>query len=527
VPDRDFPDERPASPTVKKQHLASNSSETPSTMESAPKAHLNGHVNGRVPENHANAGPRTLAKLQTDQKTPSEPASLITSPTLAGPQPDDPIEALDYLEDAIEEVGKILPNLETVAPEKPAKKENVAKPGPKPTTSGKTRSAAAKVAPRTGPSLVKTTQPSAAATRSRAMPATSSTPKPTTSTASKRHSTIAPAKSAKDAATPTTKTAKPPVTDYLASRRRPISLQIPPPPERIRSAKPPTRPTFTLPGDSLTAKSKAATEERKRKEEEALARRREFKARPVPGAVSRARPASMIVRQTTSSRARMSVCGVEGAEALAALGASAASSTKAARAAPAGLRRAGTVTGATTVTSESKAKAKAAADRAAARAKRASVVAPAAAAPQKRTAGVASPPRASIVVRKRSPAAGPAAASPRPTAASPRAAAGPSAGRSASVAVSVASSAGGSAVTAEDAAAQRHKARAIFNRDRAEGEARERSRREKEEAARRARAEAAEKGRVASREWAEKQKRRAASAAAAAKAAQVTVPAVE
>jgi hypothetical protein len=78
-------------------------------------------------------------------------------------------------------------------------------------------------------------------------------------------------------------------------------------------------------------------------------------------------------------------------------------------------------------------------------------------------------------------------------------------------------------VTAEDAAAQRQKARAIFNRDRAEGEARERARRDKEEAARRARAEAAEKGRIASREWAEKHKRRVASAAATAKVAQVKV----
>jgi hypothetical protein len=479
-------------------------------------AQLNGHVNGDTARD-ADSRPGVPVKLETDQKTPSEPASLITSPTLAGPQPEDPIEALDFLEDAIEEVGKILPDLDKVAPEKPTKKEKVAKPGPKPTTSGKPTRATAKAPPatRTGPSLTKTTQPSATATRSRAIPATTTTPKLTTSTMSKRHSTIAPAKSAKDATTPATKTAKPP-TDYLASKRRPISLQIPPPPERIRSAKPPTRPTFTLPGDPLTAKRKAAAEERKRREEEELARKREFKARPVPGAVARgARPASMIVRQTASSRARMSVCGVEGAEALAALGAS----TAAATATQGGLRRAGTVTGATTSTS--KAAAAAAAARAAAKAKRSSVVAAAsAAAAPKRPAGQA-PPRASVVVPKR---AAPAAGSP---AASPRTATGPGASRAASVAVSVASSAAGSAITPEDAVAQRQKARAIYNRDRVEGAARERERRDKEEAARRARAEAAEKGRIASREWAEKNKRRVASAAAAAKAPQVAVQAVE
>jgi len=55
---------------------------------------------------------------------------------------------------------------------------------------------------------------------------------------------------------------------------------------------------------------------------------------------------------------------------------------------------------------------------------------------------------------------------------------------------------------------QRQKARAIFNRDRVEKEARERERREKEDAAKKARAEAAERGRLASREWAERQRKR-------------------
>ena len=477
-------------------------------------AQLNGHANGDTAPD-ADSGPGVPDNLQTDQKTPSEPASLITSPTLAGPQPEDPIEALDFLEDAIEEVGKILPNLDEVAPEKPAKKENVAKPGPKPTTSGKPTRATAKAPPaRTGPSLMKTTQPSATATRSRAIPATTTAPKLTTSTMSKRHSTIAPAKSAKDAATPATKTAKPP-TDYLASKRRPISLQIPPPPERIRSAKPPTRPTFTLPGDPLTAKRKAAAEERKRKEDEELARKREFKARPVPGGVARgARPASMIVRQTASSRARMSVCGVEGAEALAALGASAAAATGT----PGGLRRAGTVTGATTSTS--KAAAAAAAARAAAKAKRSSVVAASAAAAPRAPGGPGAAPREHRRAEARRPRRRlPSGVAPHGR--GPRRAARPRSPCRSRRARPAAPS------RAEDAVAQRHKARAIYNRDRTEGALRERERREKEEAARRARAEAAEKGRIASREWAEKHKKRVASAAAAAKAPQVAVRAVE
>ncbi|KAI2485617.1 hypothetical protein Ptr902_04557 [Pyrenophora tritici-repentis] len=63
-------------------------------------------------------------------------------------------------------------------------------------------------------------------------------------------------------------------------------------------------------------------------------------------------------------------------------------------------------------------------------------------------------------------------------------------------------------VTPIDVVHQKVKGREVFNRDRIEKEARERERREKEEAAKRARAEAAERGRIASREWAEKQRRK-------------------
>jgi hypothetical protein len=63
-------------------------------------------------------------------------------------------------------------------------------------------------------------------------------------------------------------------------------------------------------------------------------------------------------------------------------------------------------------------------------------------------------------------------------------------------------------VTPVDAAQQKLKGREVFNRDRMEKEARERERKEKEEAAKRARAEAAERGRIASREWAERQRKK-------------------
>jgi hypothetical protein len=65
-----------------------------------------------------------------------------------------------------------------------------------------------------------------------------------------------------------------------------------------------------------------------------------------------------------------------------------------------------------------------------------------------------------------------------------------------------------SVVTPMDVVQQKVKGREVFNRDRMEKETRDKERREKEDAAKKARAEAAERGRIASREWAEKQKRK-------------------
>ena len=61
------------------------------------------------------------------------------------------------------------------------------------------------------------------------------------------------------------------------------------------------------------------------------------------------------------------------------------------------------------------------------------------------------------------------------------------------------------------------KGKEVLGRDKLEKVAMEKARREKEEAAKKARADAAERGRAASREWAEKQKKKLAAAAEAAK----------
>jgi hypothetical protein len=61
-------------------------------------------------------------------------------------------------------------------------------------------------------------------------------------------------------------------------------------------------------------------------------------------------------------------------------------------------------------------------------------------------------------------------------------------------------------VTPVDAVMQKIKGKEVFNRDKMEKDARDRERKEKEEAAKQARAQAAERGRIASREWAERQR---------------------
>lgn len=65
-----------------------------------------------------------------------------------------------------------------------------------------------------------------------------------------------------------------------------------------------------------------------------------------------------------------------------------------------------------------------------------------------------------------------------------------------------------SSATPVDAACLKSKGKQVFNRGKMEKETIERERKEKEDAAKKARAEAAERGRIASREWAERQRKK-------------------
>jgi hypothetical protein len=199
---------------------------------------------------------------------------------------------------------------------------------------------------------------------------------------------------------------------------------------KIKSTKPPTRPTFVLPGEAVSQRKREAQEAKLRAQEEEDRKRREFKARPIRNSIL----PDFVPRETVASLARRSKIGVEGMD----LGDFA------------GSKRGSLIVGA----------------------HRPSL--------SQATMANTSAPRtkAPVPVRK-----------PSPTTYGP----------------SMSGKALQRSVSVTDVQVQRQRAKEIYNRDNKMAEDIEREKREREAAAKRAREEAAERGRQASREWAEKQ----------------------
>ncbi|KAF2673357.1 hypothetical protein BT63DRAFT_154091 [Microthyrium microscopicum] len=437
-------------------------------------------------------------------KMASQTTSMLTSPTIAVLPSEDPIDAIDALEDAIEEVGKILPQIQPLSPEK----KTTRKPLPNNSKAAAQRASqilasktqtvptkpAASGAPSRNPiprqrpagSLLKTTQTSAL-TRSTSV-RTNKASTTATPIASKRQSTLITSKDKDNQAATSSKT-----TDYLASKRRPISMQFPAPAAPIKSSKPPTKSTFTLPGEALAAKRRAQLEERRKKEEEELQKKREFKARPAPN-LARARPSSMIVKQTASSRARMSMVGEPESQDDQKENISAANT---------GLKRSNTVAGRAGVKRDPALAAKRSsmiggriADKPPANTalKRGSVILDNGSSDLATKRSAMMQKRQSLMGSTQPSALARTGSTSRPRNTNPSGTSAPATTKA--------------VLSPEEQVALRVRGREVYNRDKIEKEARERERREKEEAAKRARADAAEKGRLASREWAEKQKQR-------------------
>ncbi|EXJ82534.1 hypothetical protein A1O3_06347 [Capronia epimyces CBS 606.96] len=402
---------------------------------------------------------RSPSKIQSYTEVSPSDCSIENTMTRIS-RIEDSVDAIDALEDAIEKVSEGLPVLGGLQIESPVKSR--------------------KNTPTRQPAQSCTPAPSAMKTRR--SPTKNSHISPTKTTTVVRSSgptkpTIVRPSAPKPASKPVamTKQAKKPIIDgnkpreSIASSHPALSFSNSPskgvsntsqkrvPSTRLsttkpafvpaKSSKPPTKPTFSLPGEAISAKLKAQREERLKREEEAEKERKQFKARPVPTKTSRP---SVVPRENKASQARMSLY-------------------------------------ATGVNKEN------IAPKAASR--------PAAADPKPRPSSFCAKPssdqtRANSGIRRAT------SVMEKPLMAKPR--------------VSSLQLASGqkSTVTKDDVAQQKVKGKEVFSRNKAEMERLEKERKEKEEATRRARAEAAERGRQASREWAEKQKKKMATQAA-------------
>ena len=130
-----------------------------------------------------------------------------------------------------------------------------------------------------------------------------------------KHTSPAPArpgptsKPTTKATSPTISKAAPKPAPASAVRPRPrVSSVSKAPFVPAKSNKAPTVSTFSLPGDAISARLKTQREERLKREDEAVQRKRDFKARPVRHSSAGSGPkAADSVRSTATSRARLSV----------------------------------------------------------------------------------------------------------------------------------------------------------------------------------------------------------------------------
>jgi hypothetical protein len=245
------------------------------------------------------------------------PDSFVESRT---PRIEDSVDAIDALEDAIEKVAEDLPALEALKIESPIKARTPARllagSTPRPSTTKKPIPSPARnqrLSPAKGgptpkaPSAAKPARPSIVkpvATRSAPItkpPAVAKLPKkPIVDGRKTRPSSnlaAAPALSFSNSPAPTQpNVTKKRIPSESLSTSRPAFVPA-------KSTKPPTKSTFSLPGEAISAKVKAQREERLRREEEAEKEKKTFKARPIPAKISRP---SVVPRETKASQARIS-----------------------------------------------------------------------------------------------------------------------------------------------------------------------------------------------------------------------------
>ena len=474
--------------------------------------------------------------MSTPVKNPVRPTSR--SPSKSPMRLEESISAIDRLEEDLESIGKAIPDFDHSDDERLPRKSLTTNPTATTSVRGKTPSKTPAKTPARTPAKVANKTPSktpAKASVTARAPVASKAPvaakpsvvpsrisrvpsaaapksvKPTT-TSLARASSVRTAPN-KDVRKPSAETA-----DYLASKRRPISLSFPtpPPPPKGRA---PTKPTFQLSSDNVAAKLKAQKEERLKREAGGAAA---LKQRPIsmPPPPKSTKPPTVPTFQLSSeaTAAKLKAQKEERLKRMEEVGGHKPTARPISMPPPPkstkpvtkpSFQLPGEATAARLkAQKEERLKRMEEAEAAKKAALAAPVRKPIAHRPRqsllvKDAPGVSIPPslkvdapqRSTSLVSKRSSVHEPSAS--RSTSTS-------SANRN-----SVLLAEGGkSTVTPVDAAALKSKGKQVFNRDRMEKEAMERERREKEEAAKKARAEAAERGRVASREWAERQRKK-------------------
>lgn len=415
------------------------------------------------------------------QQTPldaavTQPATSPSTSHRSNDKTEDPIEAMDDLEDAVDKT-----NLEiSQAPASPGKTQT-----PKPTAEAEkpkkakaapvvrlTKAAAARLSMAQGTNKDASKAPASTRPRSSIMPARAGNVRQSVVPAASSKRIPPTTGNAKTAATKSSPKSKKETT-IPHSKPRPVSLSFPTPPPAAKSSKAPTKSTFQLPGEAVAAKLKAAREERAKREATAASsktasdeKRPAFKARPVPSTLNKA-PS---VRQTAASRARDPAKAGE----IAAKPTTSISTT--------GLKRSNT---------------------AAASGPRPSAARSSAKPSQPSTLTVQKRARPSSMHVSSTSTTTIAAASASATAPRKPSTSSSSGGTAAAAATSRPSTA---APTARIPSGTSSKGKEVYARFGAARDAAENEKREKEDAARKARAAAAERGRAASREWAEKQR---------------------
>ena len=260
---------------------------------------------------------RTPGKIPSFQEERKSPEIFFEEMSSRTTRIEDSVEAIDALEDAIEKVAETLPAMNELQIEFPAKlrkktpirlnlptegPESSKKPVPTPSRSqrlspAKTR-LVTKAADRPKPSIARQ---STAKAPSKPVATAKPIKKPIIDGHKPRQSTLAAAAPSLTFSNSPAKSLpninKKRVPSENLSTSKPAFVPL-------KSTKAPTKSTFQLPSEAISAKVKAQREERLKREEEAEKERKVFKARPVPTKV--ARP-SVAPRENKVSNARMSI----------------------------------------------------------------------------------------------------------------------------------------------------------------------------------------------------------------------------